>query len=58
MSSYIAILKQIREEIKGTYYSQGAGFDDFSHGYIYAKDEDMKIIDKYIQQADMRGEEE
>ena len=48
-------LKQIREEIKSTYYSQGVGFDDFPHGFIYAKDEDMKIIDKYIQRADRGG---
>lgn len=45
-------LKQIREEIKSTYYSHGAGFDDFPHGFICAKDEDMKIIDKYIQKAE------
>lgn len=48
-------LRQIREEIKSTYYSQGDGFDDFPHGYMFAKDEDMKIIDKYLQRADMRG---
>ncbi len=47
-TSLLTTLNQIREEIKGTYYSQGAGFDDFSHGFIYSKNEDMKIIDKYI----------
>ena len=44
-------LSQIKEEIESTYYSQGAGFDDFPHGYIYAKDEDMKILDSYIKRA-------
>ena len=46
-------LKQIKEEIKRTYYSQGVGFDDFPQGFICAKDEDMEIIDKYIRKADM-----
>ena len=45
-------LKQIKEEIKSTYYSQGVGFDDFPHGYIYAKDEDMGILDSYIKRAE------
>lgn len=46
-----ALLEKIKEEIRSTYYSQGDGYDDFPHGYMYAKGEDMRVIDKYIQRG-------
>lgn len=39
-----AILEKIKEEIRSTYYSQGNGYDDFSLGYMFAKKEDMCVI--------------
>lgn len=47
----LEILEKIKAEIKKTYYSQGEGFDDYSDGFIRAKNEDLKILDRYITRA-------
>ena len=48
----VALLENIKKEIRSTYYSQGDGYDDFPHGYMFAKKEDMRVIDKYIQKCE------
>ena len=47
----LEILEKIRADIKKTYYSQGEGFDDYSDGFIRAKNEDLKLLDGYIRRA-------
>lgn len=47
----LEILEKINAEIKKTYYSQGEGFDDYSDGFIRAKNEDLKILDCFITRA-------
>lgn len=47
----LEILEKIRADIKKTYYSQGEGFDDYSDGFMRAKNEDLIIIDACIRKA-------
>lgn len=47
----LEILEKIKAEIKKTYYSQGEGFDDYSDGFIRAKNEDLKILDCFLTRA-------
>jgi hypothetical protein len=47
----LEILEKIKAQIEKTYYSQGEGFDDYSDGFIRAKNEDLKILDCFITRA-------